>query len=441
MIGPVVTAVGGGAVPSSNDDLIALGARARLPLPKQVRNSSSSSSHLTFHSIFSFFSTFNLLFRLFVISLTSALLFTSALSSSCLFQPFPQPSPPYRAGTPPNTVNNNSSNPNLHPGVKRNTSALGPLPGGGASSTPISPTSSIPPSLHQDKRLKTMPGQLNEATIQAALEEELATLNSALERDDVPKLTQMTEEALSILRNTFAESDKHSYLTILYIAKKRPQLFLSQKKLCDSFLHILSKDFVHLFKRNPVLPILACNVLHTAFDSRDAPWPLQLVQIYLDDALHERVWVDDDHTALFVENILTAFSPKDDSNEIAQIREQQRHIQLLQQQKQVKQEKPLAAFAPGHTSNGEDEFEDEIIEEEVSGGVLPSSSTPALNNSTSADEMEEIPQMPTVPLVRNRFDAVTKEKAKELALGLLQQHLQQLHDNPRNVIKLLTATR
>jgi len=144
--------------------------------------------------------------------------------------------------------------------------------------------------------------------------------------------------------------------------------------------------------------------------------------VYLDDALYERVWVDEEHNTIFVDNITTAFSDKDEvvtpstngSNTATTVTPSQ----------------PESSSSKESSSNGE-EFEDEIIEEEVSGGIAMDVAPP----ETPAVTPEVV-----MPLVRPRFDAKTKEALKEHVIKLEKQQIQQHLENPRNIIKLLIAT-
>ena len=55
--------------------------------------------------------------------------------------------------------------------------------------------------------------------------------------------------------------------------------------------------------------MMACNILLYAFQDED-DWPETFVKVYVEDALGDRVWVDNEHCRSFVENILTAFGTK-----------------------------------------------------------------------------------------------------------------------------------
>ena len=54
---------------------------------------------------------------------------------------------------------------------------------------------------------------------------------------------------------------------------------------------------------------MACNILLYAFQDED-DWPESFVKVYVEDALGDRMWVDNEHCRSFVENIWTAFGTK-----------------------------------------------------------------------------------------------------------------------------------
>ena len=69
-------------------------------------------------------------------------------------------------------------------------------------------------------------------------------------------------------------------------------------------------------KGNPTVPILVCNLLNAAFE-KESVWPEAFVQLYIEDSLGERIWVDSDDCKPFVEGILTAFGTKMPSRSVA----------------------------------------------------------------------------------------------------------------------------
>lgn len=99
-------------------------------------------------------------------------------------------------------------------------------------------------------------------------------------------------------------------LSLLYLGKIRPHLF-SNETITSALLSILRRDTGHAFKgrNNPTMHVLAANLLARGYHKKTA-WPEVFVQIYIDDAINERVWVDYDDCSAFVENICTAFGTR-----------------------------------------------------------------------------------------------------------------------------------
>ena len=60
---------------------------------------------------------------------------------------------------------------------------------------------------------------------------------------------------------------------------------------------------------NASVPMMACNILLYAFQEED-DWPESFVKVYVEDALGDRVWVDNEYCRSFVENIWTAFGTR-----------------------------------------------------------------------------------------------------------------------------------
>ena len=58
-----------------------------------------------------------------------------------------------------------------------------------------------------------------------------------------------------------------------------------------------------------MVPMMACNILLYTYQEEE-DWPESFVKVYVEDALGDRVWVDNEHCRSFVENIWTAFGTK-----------------------------------------------------------------------------------------------------------------------------------
>ena len=85
----------------------------------------------------------------------------------------------------------------------------------------------------------------------------------------------------------------------------------STTALTDFFLSLLKRDGGVNFKAksNPTVPILVSNLFNTAYEKENV-WPEAFVQLYIEDSLGDRMWVDSDDCKPFVEGILTAFGTK-----------------------------------------------------------------------------------------------------------------------------------
>ncbi|XP_069674723.1 integrator complex subunit 1 isoform X2 [Periplaneta americana] len=116
--------------------------------------------------------------------------------------------------------------------------------------------------------------------------------------------------AIRTLRSQRWKPDSVLYLGLMYLAKLRPSLFAG-----DCVMHalcsLLRRDTSHNFKSkgNPLVPVLAANLLLRGFHERKT-WPDVFVKLYVEDSLGDRVWVDHEDCAGFVNNILTALNSR-----------------------------------------------------------------------------------------------------------------------------------
>ncbi|KAL2636269.1 hypothetical protein R1flu_007748 [Riccia fluitans] len=139
----------------------------------------------------------------------------------------------------------------------------------------------------------------------------LRSVWKAHEQNDLESLDCILVEACEELaKNPFSPSRYH-YLSCLYISKKLPEAFALPKtlKVLLGFFRSPSGGQSTL-KRQPMLPIVASKLLNRAFAS-EPQWPLDFVQIYLEDAAGARSWIEHEGSKEFVANILTAFPDVD----------------------------------------------------------------------------------------------------------------------------------
>ncbi|GFN78406.1 integrator complex subunit 1, partial [Plakobranchus ocellatus] len=116
--------------------------------------------------------------------------------------------------------------------------------------------------------------------------------------------------AVKTLRSTRSKPDTVLYLSLMHLSKTKANLF-SSDVVIEAFCSLLKREIALTFKAkgNPLVSVLACNILMNAF-SDEENWPDSFVKVFVEDSLGERVWVDREDCRSFVENIMTAFGTK-----------------------------------------------------------------------------------------------------------------------------------
>eukprot|EP00039_Didymoeca_costata_P030223 m.28452 g.28452 ORF g.28452 m.28452 type:complete len:2168 (-) comp8001_c0_seq2:149-6652(-) len=113
--------------------------------------------------------------------------------------------------------------------------------------------------------------------------------------------------AFEYLLDPSKTASKALHLAIMVICSKDPGIF-RQPKIVDFLVGILSWKSVQSMKlkAKQTVPLLVAVLLYVAH--RDVPvWPRTFVNVYLGDALGERVWTAHEDARAFVHNIETAF--------------------------------------------------------------------------------------------------------------------------------------
>lgn len=116
--------------------------------------------------------------------------------------------------------------------------------------------------------------------------------------------------AVKQLKVTRAKPDSTLYLSLMYLAKIKPNIFATEGVI-EALCSLLRRDASISFKAkgNSLVSVLACSLLMAAYEE-DENWPEIFVKVYIEDSLGERVWVDSLHCKTFVDNIQTAFNTK-----------------------------------------------------------------------------------------------------------------------------------
>ncbi|XP_043945691.1 integrator complex subunit 1 [Protopterus annectens] len=116
--------------------------------------------------------------------------------------------------------------------------------------------------------------------------------------------------AVKQLKLNRAKPETTLYLTLMYLAKIKPNIFATEGVI-EALCSLLRRDASINFKAkgNSLVSVLACNLLMAAYEE-DENWPEIFVKVYIEDSLGERIWVDSSHCKTFVDNIQTAFGTK-----------------------------------------------------------------------------------------------------------------------------------
>ncbi|XP_028909970.1 integrator complex subunit 1 isoform X1 [Ornithorhynchus anatinus] len=116
--------------------------------------------------------------------------------------------------------------------------------------------------------------------------------------------------AVKQLKMNRAKPDTTLYLSLMYLAKIKPNIFATEGVI-EALCSLLRRDASINFKAkgNSLVSVLACNLLMAAYEE-DENWPEIFVKVYIEDSLGERIWVDSPHCKTFVDNIQTAFGTK-----------------------------------------------------------------------------------------------------------------------------------
>ncbi|XP_019614901.1 PREDICTED: integrator complex subunit 1-like [Branchiostoma belcheri] len=136
-----------------------------------------------------------------------------------------------------------------------------------------------------------------------------AILDAEAENND-DRVDSLIVGAINTLKSNKAKPDQGVFLSLMFLAKTKPLIFLSEG-VTESFCSLLKRDVSFNFKSkgNPLVVVLTCNILMSAYQEEDN-WPDNFVKVFVEDSLGERVWVDNPECREFVANIQTAFSTR-----------------------------------------------------------------------------------------------------------------------------------
>lgn len=138
----------------------------------------------------------------------------------------------------------------------------------------------------------------------------ITSVLSAIEQQDSDSVVALVCGGIKLLFSPRSKPDSVLSLAFLYLAKIRPNLFCNET-ITSALVSVLKRDTQHAFKgrNNPTVHVLAANLIARGYNDKKQ-WPETFVKLYIDDAVNERVWIDNDDCSAFVENICTAFGTK-----------------------------------------------------------------------------------------------------------------------------------
>ena len=191
--------------------------------------------------------------------------------------------------------------------------ALGAKPGAGrASAPPPNPahTAHAPPvkKMKGAEARERLGRSWENVAEEVEMTELVATIEACYRSGELERPIALVCGAVKLLRASRAKPDPVAWMSLVHLAKRLPDLLCSEP-VREALCSLLKRDVRESFKSkgNCLVSVLAANVLYSAFQDA-SQWPEQFLRVYLEDAIGERVWVDQPECRQFVENILTAFN-------------------------------------------------------------------------------------------------------------------------------------
>ncbi|XP_065226562.1 integrator complex subunit 1 [Planococcus citri] len=132
------------------------------------------------------------------------------------------------------------------------------------------------------------------------------TIEAAKEKEEYDKITAILCGALKLLKAAKFKPDPVLTSGLLYLAKKWPSLFI-KKTVFNALCSLLKKESLTLCKTKITVTnvVLLSNILYLTY--RDAEhWPEIFFRLYTDDAVGQRIWVDNEQCKCFVDNIIAS---------------------------------------------------------------------------------------------------------------------------------------
>ncbi|EDV37526.1 uncharacterized protein Dana_GF11361 [Drosophila ananassae] len=245
--------------------------------------------------------------------------------------------------------------------------------------------------------------------IDCDLENIVETIYAAMEANDSDSVGRLI---CGVIKQTTSPSsrskvDNIAMLVLIYVAKLQPNIFSTDIVAC-ALMSFLRREANVKMRYNTNLHILFSNLLTRGF-MESSQWSEILLRTYIDDAVNERYWADNDLCAPFVKNVCAAFKTRTP------------HISLLRWD--------VSSALPAGQAH-----RDSVTVDDDSGD----NSTQSLDASPLNSEIE--PVSDAMCTIKPRYsDAIVQKHVSEAIRDQLNKRQQQ--DNyTRNFLKFLCTT-
>ncbi|KAH8309173.1 hypothetical protein KR059_006614 [Drosophila kikkawai] len=252
--------------------------------------------------------------------------------------------------------------------------------------------------------------------IDCELDNIIEAIFAALEQNDSETVGRLV---CGVIKQTSTSSsrskvDNIAFLALTYVAKLQPNIFSTDIVAC-ALLSFLRREANVKMRYNTNLHILFANLLARGFVDI-SQWPEIMLRTYIDDAVNERYWADNELCAPLVKNICAAFKTRTP------------HISLLRWDVSSTAIPSGGGGGPGHRDSSS------VIVDDDSGD----NSTQSLDASPLNAESEPISD--AMCTIKARFsDAVVQKHVSDAIRDQLNKRQQQ--DNyTRNFLKFLCST-
>ncbi|XP_033250500.1 integrator complex subunit 1-like [Drosophila miranda] len=243
--------------------------------------------------------------------------------------------------------------------------------------------------------------------VECDLENIIEAIYAALEQNDTDSVGRLVCGVIKHTTTNASRSkvDNIGILALIYVAKLQPQVFCTDI-VAFALLSFLRREANVKMRYNTNLHILFTNLLTRGFV--DVPqWPEVLLRTYIDDAVNERYWADNEYCASYVKNVCAAFKTRTP------------HLSLLRWDAST-------AIPSAHR--------DSVTIDDDSGD----NSTQSLDASPLNSELEPLPD--SIGAVKARFSDETVQKHVSEAIRDQLNKRQQQDNYTRNFLKFLCTT-